>query len=315
MLNKSVIFLILSLLFFTSLTAEDNSEASYLRMGVGARALAMGGAYTALANDATATYWNPAGLSFLPTIEIQGMYTSDLDWDRNYNFVSFGMPYKYGGIGIAWINAGVSDIQKYSSTGTSSGTSDYSDNAISGSVSLLITKNISVGITGKALLQDIADESYKGFGLDAGLIYDIAEQISIGTCFRNIAGEIGGEHIPYDVSFGVSVCPMKNLTFNSDIRGTQDDSHTKFYFGGEYWLKLSESSPDTRGFGLSAEEKDAWKKLFHKISAGIRAGINDGKLAGGIGIHYNFIGFDYTYVQAEQDVMSNNHRFSLTLRF
>jgi len=50
------------------------SAAAQFRFGVGARALALGSAYTALAEGPTAVYWNPAGLLLAP-LEAEGMYT------------------------------------------------------------------------------------------------------------------------------------------------------------------------------------------------------------------------------------------------
>jgi hypothetical protein len=54
-----VVFCLLSVLFVSGAWADDNHMLPMLRMGVGARALAMGGAYVAEAHDATAGYWNP----------------------------------------------------------------------------------------------------------------------------------------------------------------------------------------------------------------------------------------------------------------
>jgi hypothetical protein len=49
--------------------AVDKFAAEFLKVGVGARAMGMGGAFVALANDATASYWNPAGLAQLREAE------------------------------------------------------------------------------------------------------------------------------------------------------------------------------------------------------------------------------------------------------
>jgi hypothetical protein len=57
---------IVSLFIFISINAQTASEAIHLmedEIGFGARSLALGGAYTALGNDASGMYWNPAGLA------------------------------------------------------------------------------------------------------------------------------------------------------------------------------------------------------------------------------------------------------------
>jgi len=46
----------------------------FLSIGAGARSLAMGGAYTSLATDATGGYWNPSALALLPDMDIMLMH-------------------------------------------------------------------------------------------------------------------------------------------------------------------------------------------------------------------------------------------------
>ena len=60
----------------------DSHAAPYLRMGVGARALGMGGAFTAIADDATAAYWNPAGLVKIEHIEATFMYAANMSVEQ-----------------------------------------------------------------------------------------------------------------------------------------------------------------------------------------------------------------------------------------
>jgi hypothetical protein len=84
--------------------------ADFLTLGVGARALAMGGAGTALSDNAYAAYWNPAGLGYLTRYEVSFMH-STLNGQDAYDFVSYVHPLKKrGAIGISWLRVGVDDI-------------------------------------------------------------------------------------------------------------------------------------------------------------------------------------------------------------
>ncbi|HPT47104.1 MAG TPA: UPF0164 family protein, partial [Candidatus Rifleibacterium sp.] len=76
----------LSLSTMSTAHAESAGQAgAYLKMGVGARALGMGSAFTAVADDSTASFWNPAGLARLEKSEGSFMH-ADLTMDREYNF-------------------------------------------------------------------------------------------------------------------------------------------------------------------------------------------------------------------------------------
>ena len=72
-----------------TITRVGTTAAQFLKLGAGARAISLGGAYVAEANDMSAVYWNPAGFARLSGRHLQLSNTRYLA-DINYNFVAFG---------------------------------------------------------------------------------------------------------------------------------------------------------------------------------------------------------------------------------
>ena len=74
---KSIFLLALSIGTIGTAFAESAGQAgAYLKMGVGARALGMGSAFTAVADDSTASFWNPAGLAKMKKPEASFMHAN-----------------------------------------------------------------------------------------------------------------------------------------------------------------------------------------------------------------------------------------------
>src|SRR5438445_11477059 len=86
--------------FVSSLHGAGTSSAQFLKMGAGARAAAMGDAFSAVADDVTATYWNPAGLAQIKTPEMSLMQNSSLI-DTQYQYLAGGFPYHGKAIGLS----------------------------------------------------------------------------------------------------------------------------------------------------------------------------------------------------------------------
>lgn len=98
----------------------DKYAGEFMALGGGARAMAMGGAFAAIANDATATFWNPAGI-----VDINSFEGTTDDWEMvfmhaerfgeliDYNFYASVFPLKRGksSWGITFIHLGVDDIR------------------------------------------------------------------------------------------------------------------------------------------------------------------------------------------------------------
>ena len=108
--NFYLIVTIVTLCAGTLQSVDARYTADFLTLGVGARALAMGGAGTALSDNAYAPYWNPAGLGQLTRYEVSFMH-STLNGEDAYDFVSYIHPLKKrGAIGVSWLRVGVDDI-------------------------------------------------------------------------------------------------------------------------------------------------------------------------------------------------------------
>ena len=101
---------------------EGSFALEFLGMGVGARAAAMGSAYVAVAEDASAAYWNPAGLT---GVEHYGFTTQHADMFQQgtqesalmrglaqYNFMNVVVPFERGKLGISWIRLGIDDVPR-----------------------------------------------------------------------------------------------------------------------------------------------------------------------------------------------------------
>ena len=76
-----------------SQTEIGKYSGEFLSLGVGGRALGMGGASVAVANDITAGYWNPAGLAHMNYPQISLMHEEHFGSLVNYNYAAVAIPY------------------------------------------------------------------------------------------------------------------------------------------------------------------------------------------------------------------------------
>jgi len=104
-----------------SSSANGTTAADFLNLGVGARAIGMGGAYTAVADDATAMYWNPAGLSQVTSKTATFMnapYIQDSSLDYGAYAQNLGALGAFG-VSVDYFSAGsIAQTQNYQNVGT-----------------------------------------------------------------------------------------------------------------------------------------------------------------------------------------------------
>ena len=152
-----------------SVTKRGTTAAEFLSVPIGARATAMGGAFSATVDDATAIYWNPAGLA---AVESRTFSAEHATWlaDINLNYAAVVVPTGVGtfGLGVTALRSPemeVTTVEEQEGTGERFTASSY---AFSLSFGRNLTDRFAIGLTAKALNERIWHSSSSGFALDVG---------------------------------------------------------------------------------------------------------------------------------------------------
>ncbi len=177
--------------------------AEFLAAGVGARALGMGGAYVAHANDVTAGYWNVAGLNALTVPEGAYMHAERFDGIVAFDYAAVALPLSdRSTIGVSFVRSAVDDIANTldaldPATGLPRpGAQDYityfsaADNALFLSYARGVGRSLSVGATAKIIRRGIGDfASAWGYSLDLGAQYQLG-RVRLGVNLQDATGMI-----------------------------------------------------------------------------------------------------------------------------
>ncbi len=134
---KRVIGVSLALLMVLSAIALADGVGAFsaFKSGVGARALAMGGAFVAVANDATAVLWNPAGLAQVADTRIAGMTTDLYGLGITHQYVGAVTTFANLGIGLSWERAAVGG-QEADEDGAPGGAFTWNESLILGTLAI-----------------------------------------------------------------------------------------------------------------------------------------------------------------------------------
>lgn len=257
---------ILAGLGFSSLWAQSTDyTAEVLTKGAGARPLAMGGAFAAAANDATAAYWNPAGLALIDDIEITTMHAAENDL-QSYDFVNIAFNTQdAGSYAISYLRLGVDGIPETTGTPDVKGYLTYADQAGFFSGGWKVADQLVVGGTIKFLKTDIGGygASAFGFGSDVGLLFKPAKEFAVGLVGRDLV--FGGSYVTWSntntsptqtlqpsLTLGLSYTqelgkrlitnnapvPVSTLQINFDADTLYaGQSLNNYHIGLEYWYK------------------------------------------------------------------------------
>lgn len=299
-------------------TAADFSKVGaaggqFLKIGVGARATGMGGAYGSISNDVSSLYWNPSGIADIKEISGSFSYTQ---WFAGYSHNFFGgsvpLSDKYrAGISFTSFSSGdipVTTVEKETGTGAKYQVSDFALGLTFGGN---VTEQFAFGATLKYVQNAFASVSASGVAFDIGTIYHTGLQgINVGFSIHNLGGQQAysgqdlnrsGKIVPEQFASLVEQQLVANpynlpLTFrasiSTDVMSIINGENETPADAVHKWIACADFEtlsdvPEQYSIGTEYVWND-----FVAIRGGYKMGHNTLGLAGGVGLKYIGGGFN-----------------------
>jgi hypothetical protein len=195
---KILIFIILLSACLTGSTSAQlgdgsgTSSGEMLDMDIGSRATALGGAFTAFSDDATAIFWNPSGLGSIKSVEVQFGYCN---WyqDISLNYLGAAIPVSdriTSGFGIKYVDLG--SFQGYSAEDLPTGEFGGHNIVIGLSIGFKATSKLSFGITANGIFEKIEESTA------SGLAFDVGTRLTSGAFSFGLALKNAGPGLKYE---------------------------------------------------------------------------------------------------------------------
>ncbi len=268
---------------------------SFLKIGLGARAGAMGESYVAVANDATSVLWNPAGLC-----DVQGkdVLFSHNQWfeDIRSEYVGTAMRFGKNGFGLGFILNNVSDIEhRAPQTGTLLGLFNAYDVALVGAYGRQVREDLSLGLALKLLYEKMYVYSSSGFACDFGARYHPpVKNVTLAAAIQNV----GNMSAMRDEEMSLPLTARAGLAYVLETEPLHGDLLLS--------ADVSKSSDYRATFHTGLEY--TFDQRF-ALRGGYLFGHDDRGLSAGIGLSFRTYRLDYAYIPFDLD-LGNTHRLT-----
>lgn len=218
--------------------SAESTGFSFMKMGVGAAPQAMGGAYTALAQDASSVYWNPSALPKLGSPELFA-YHSRLVSDFSYSYFSYAKPFasRKAAFGLSYGRFSKGSFEGRDEAGNRSSDFSASDNLVTLSYGRQVTGKTSLGASMKFLQSKISEHSAAGFALDFAGSHQVSPRTSLafGVFHAGPSLKYNNESVklPGTATLGLAH-KISILTLTSDFKYGLNDGKSALSLGGQF---------------------------------------------------------------------------------
>lgn len=312
-----------------------------MSIGIGGRALGVGSAYTSLANDVTAGYWNPAGLARIEYPQVALSHDERFGNLINYDYAAFAFPsgtntinletqekeFNAASFGISIIRLGVDGIPDTRKAWADSNGNGLFDDGINlrpdyNAITFFnasdwvayftyakqSSENLYYGANVKIIRRNIGEFHGTGVGFDVGVQYLATESLVLGANLQDATTTL----VSWSTGTNELISPTLKLgaayfleIFNGKLAPAVG---TDVRFENRRFSAVANVGP------ISFDPQVGIEFDYKKVVA-IRAGYNDiGNLTLGAGIHLRKLDIDYSFAKFDAaDQLGNTHRISLRL--
>ncbi len=308
----SIVFLkiiFVTLILSGAVLADDvhdkagTSAFPFLKINIGARAVAMGGAFTGLADDESALYYNPAGIAgYERTRFIAGYHNYFVDLQSGFLGIIRPLNEKLslGGY-VSYLSYG--EFTRTDESGTILGEFGGGDLLAAFSIAARRGYNLSLGGTVKLIYESVDEYSASGIAVDLGARYSrYRDRLAFGVAVQNLGTQMSSlgnekDRLPLTFRGGVAVRPRDlPITLAGDVI-VPVDNDVVIAVGGEYW-----------------ELRPFYVRLgWNSFGSNYRTSDSDDSWAGvGIGVGLEVRNLLFSYAFAPGAELGDSHRITVT---
>ena len=297
------------------LLVVSQSEASLdpMKLGVGARSLAMGRVSAAIDGDINAMFVNPANAGALSDWGLTSMYTSLMEGDIAYTLLGYGKRVGMATLGLSYMGTGVSGLEttqrdannRIVTTGTTFNYSNYVAQLVIGLPAN--SAGIATGATIKMFNKSLSDQAGgtgSGYDLDLGVLWKPKNNLTLGLSQQNtLPASMGGkivwgtraeEGILFNTKFGLAFKPRNFLLVALD--GDFAQNKPLVFHGGLEW---------------TVRDFLAFRGGLEQVPTSKTTSTNNYSL--GLGLKIRNINFDYAYYLDNVLAANSTHYFTLSI--
>lgn len=288
------VILIFSILFSSVSSEAGQTVFSHLQLPLGARADGMGEAYSAIAEDATAGWWNAAVLSELESTQFVFNHCSHFQ-GMTLDYLGMAMGLRGNGIGFGILTFSSGELE-YREGATQEPLGTFSMLAVHPMLSYgrKIDPELSLGLSLIGLYEKIYTDEATGFALNGGILYhpQFLENLRIAAVFQNFGLKLGLREITYPLPFRAKIGLGYHLNLQEfGVIAASDYVSPAF---GEHKVNT--------GLELS------YKSLI-ALRGGYKWGYDTQRLSFGLGVAHEGVAVDYSYTPYKD--VGASHKVSL----